>query len=157
MYMLWVNIKILFSGIPLDWIIVEGYCKWKIYINLSDWLGLINPYNFPLDNFHLQDASTIIQSLYIICTKTTNFVLWLARFNQRIVSLNQSLNDVSIYCLLKALESRVYIYVLELQIVSEMLRVNTGSSCVFPSRLLGSSAVFRIAMRATNESHCEGH
>ena len=47
--------------------------------------------------------------------------------------------------------------ILELQIVSEMLRVNTGSSCVFPSRLLGSSAVFRIVMRATNEGHCEGH
>ena len=42
---------------------------------------------------------------------------------------------------------------LELQIVSEMLRANTGSSCVFPSRLLGSWAVFRIVMRATNEGH----
>jgi hypothetical protein len=42
---------------------------------------------------------------------------------------------------------------LELQIVSEMLRVNTGSSCVFHSRLLGSLAVFRIVMRATNEGH----
>jgi hypothetical protein len=40
-----------------------------------------------------------------------------------------------------------------LQIVSEMLRVNTGSSCVFPSRLLGSWAVFRIVMGATNEGH----
>jgi hypothetical protein len=46
---------------------------------------------------------------------------------------------------------------LELQIVSEMLRVNTGSSCVFPSRLWGSWAVSRIVMRATNEGHCEGH
>jgi hypothetical protein len=42
------------------------------------------------------------------CTKTTNSVLWLARFNQRISPLNQSLRDVSIYYLLsKALESRV--------------------------------------------------
>ena len=47
--------------------------------------------------------------------------------------------------------------ILELQIVGEMLRANTGSSCVFHSRLLGSWAVFRIVMRATNEGHCEGH
>ena len=46
---------------------------------------------------------------------------------------------------------------LELQIVSEMLQVNTESSCIFPSRLLGSWAFFRIVMRATNEGHCEGH
>ena len=26
------------------------------------WLGLINVYKFPLDNFHLQNPSTIIQS-----------------------------------------------------------------------------------------------
>jgi hypothetical protein len=43
-----------------------------------------------------------------ICTKTTHSVLWLARFNQRISPLNQSLHDISIYYLLsKALESRV--------------------------------------------------
>jgi hypothetical protein len=33
--------------------------------------------------------------------------LWSARFNQRTLPLNQSLRDVSIYYLLKALESRV--------------------------------------------------
>jgi hypothetical protein len=45
---------------------------------------------------------------YRICTKTTNSILWLARFNQIIFPLNQSLRDVSIYYLLsKALESRV--------------------------------------------------
>jgi hypothetical protein len=42
------------------------------------------------------------------CTKTTNSVLWLERFIQRIFPLNQSLRDVSIFYLLsKALESRV--------------------------------------------------
>jgi hypothetical protein len=34
------------------------------------------------------------------CTKTTNSVLWLAQFNQRISPLNQSLHDISIYYLL---------------------------------------------------------
>jgi hypothetical protein len=29
------------------------------------WLGLINVYKFPLDNFHLQDSSSIIQNLDI--------------------------------------------------------------------------------------------
>ena len=43
-------------------------------------------------------------------TETTNSVLWLARFDQRILPLNQSLHDVSIYCLLKALESRVRLH-----------------------------------------------
>jgi hypothetical protein len=55
-----------------------------------------------------------------------------------------------------------YIIELELQIVCEMLRVNTGSSCMcLPQLSLGSWAVFRIVMRATvratNEGHCEGH
>jgi hypothetical protein len=38
--------------------------------------------------------------------------LWLARFNQRIFPLNQSLRDLSIYyLLLKALESRVHLHI----------------------------------------------
>jgi hypothetical protein len=56
-----------------------------------------------------------LRAFSIFCTKTTNSVLWLAWFIQRIFPLNQSLHDVSIYYLLKALESwvsRGYVWIM---------------------------------------------
>jgi hypothetical protein len=67
--------------------------------------------NLPeINSFFCQWAFFVYSSRAVlrICTKTTHSVLWLARFNQRISPLNQSLHDISIYYLLsKALEFRV--------------------------------------------------
>jgi hypothetical protein len=65
-----------------------------------------------------------------------NLELWLVECHERHIQLRSK-----------------YTIELELQIVSEMLRANTGSSCVFHSHLLGSWAVFKIVMRVTNDGH----
>ena len=78
---------------------------------------------------------------YRICTKTTNSVLWLARFNQRILPLNQSLRDVSIYYLLKALESRVVSlpFLSNLLLLWRFFRYLNRSSLVCPFSLRTAS------------------
>jgi hypothetical protein len=49
----------------------------KLYFRSCSWLGIINAYKFPLDNFHLQYPSTDIQSKLVTsllnCARRENF------------------------------------------------------------------------------------